>query len=72
MITPRTLKGFRDFLPDLMLPRKRLIESATDVYRSYISDRFRYRFSCSENVSRVRVISFPAVKHKSIANASTR
>jgi histidyl-tRNA synthetase len=35
MITPRTLKGFRDFLPDLMLPRERLIESATDVYRSY-------------------------------------
>ena len=35
MITPRTLKGFRDFLPDLMLPRERLIEAATDVYRSY-------------------------------------
>jgi len=35
MITPRTLKGFRDFLPDLMLPRERLIETATDVYRSY-------------------------------------
>jgi histidyl-tRNA synthetase len=35
MITPRTLKGFRDFLPDLMLPRARLIETATEVYRSY-------------------------------------
>ena len=35
MIQPRTLKGFRDFLPDLMLPRERLIETATDVYRSY-------------------------------------
>ena len=35
MITPRTLKGFRDFLPDLMLPRERLIETATEVYRSY-------------------------------------
>jgi len=35
MITPRTLKGFRDFLPDFMLPRERLIETATDVYRSY-------------------------------------
>ena len=35
MITPRTLKGFRDFLPDLMLPRERLIETATDVYRSF-------------------------------------
>ena len=29
MITPRTLKGFRDFLPDLMLPRERLIETVT-------------------------------------------
>jgi histidyl-tRNA synthetase len=28
MISPRTLKGFRDFLPDLMLPRERLIETA--------------------------------------------
>ena len=35
MITPRTLKGFRDFLPDLMLPRERLIETATQVFRSY-------------------------------------
>ena len=35
MITPRTLKGFRDFLPDLMLPRERLIETATHVFRSY-------------------------------------
>ena len=35
MIPPRTLKGFRDFLPDLMLPRERLIETATDVFRSY-------------------------------------
>jgi histidyl-tRNA synthetase len=35
MITPRTLKGFRDFLPDIMLPRERLIETATEVYRSY-------------------------------------
>jgi histidyl-tRNA synthetase len=31
MITPRTLKGFRDFLPDLMLPRERPIETATQV-----------------------------------------
>jgi histidyl-tRNA synthetase len=35
MITPRTLKGFRDFLPDVMLPRERLIETATNVFRSY-------------------------------------
>ncbi|MDR3234307.1 MAG: histidine--tRNA ligase [Planctomycetaceae bacterium] len=35
MITPRTLKGFRDFLPEVMLPREHLIETATAVYRSY-------------------------------------
>ena len=35
MITPRTLKGFRDFLPEIMLPRERLIETATEVFRSY-------------------------------------
>jgi histidyl-tRNA synthetase len=35
MIPPRTLKGFRDFLPDLMLPRERLIETATEVFRSF-------------------------------------
>ena len=35
MITPRTLKGFRDFLPELMLPRERLIETATGIFRSY-------------------------------------
>ena len=35
MITPRTLKGFRDFLPEMMIPRERLIETAKQVYRSY-------------------------------------
>ena len=35
IITPRTLKGFRDFLPETMLPRERLIEMATTVFRSY-------------------------------------
>ncbi|MDR3181767.1 MAG: histidine--tRNA ligase [Planctomycetaceae bacterium] len=35
MITPRTLKGFRDFLPEVMLPRERLIDTAAAVYRSY-------------------------------------
>ncbi|RMF95765.1 MAG: histidine--tRNA ligase, partial [Planctomycetota bacterium] len=35
MIQPRTLKGFRDFLPEAMLPRERLIDTARRVYRSY-------------------------------------
>ncbi|MGL4593727.1 MAG: histidine--tRNA ligase [Thermoguttaceae bacterium] len=35
MITPRTLKGFRDFLPETMLPRESLIEAATQVFRSF-------------------------------------
>ncbi|MDR1486171.1 MAG: histidine--tRNA ligase [Planctomycetaceae bacterium] len=35
MITPKTLKGFRDFLPEFMLPREGLIERATQVFRSY-------------------------------------
>ncbi len=34
-ITPRTLKGFRDFLPETMIPRERLIDVAKRVYRSY-------------------------------------
>ena len=34
-ITPRTLKGFRDFLPETMIPRERLMETARSVYRSY-------------------------------------
>ncbi len=34
-IQPRTLKGFRDYLPEVMIPRERLIETARDVYRSY-------------------------------------
>jgi len=34
-ITPRTLKGFRDYLPAAMIPRERLIETARRVYRSY-------------------------------------
>jgi histidyl-tRNA synthetase len=35
LITPRTLKGFRDYLPEMMIPRERLIETAKRVYRSY-------------------------------------
>ncbi len=34
-ITPRTLKGFRDYLPEAMIPRERLISTARRVYRSY-------------------------------------
>ena len=35
MITPRLLKGFRDFLPESMIPREQLIDTARSVYRSY-------------------------------------
>ncbi len=35
LIEPRTLKGFRDFLPESMIPRERLIERVTQAYRSY-------------------------------------
>jgi histidyl-tRNA synthetase len=35
LIQPRTLKGFRDYLPELMIPRERLLEQARRVYRSY-------------------------------------
>jgi histidyl-tRNA synthetase len=35
MIEPRTLKGFRDYLPEAMIPRERLIATAQRVYRSY-------------------------------------
>lgn len=34
-ITPRTLKGFRDYLPEAMIPREQLVETARRVYRSY-------------------------------------
>ena len=35
LIEPRTLKGFRDFLPEAMIPRERLIDRVTKVYRNY-------------------------------------
>ncbi|MGH9677339.1 MAG: histidine--tRNA ligase, partial [Candidatus Acidiferrum sp.] len=35
LITPRTLKGFRDFPPARMIARERLMEQARRVYRSY-------------------------------------
>jgi histidyl-tRNA synthetase len=34
-IKPRTLAGFRDYLPEAMIPRERLIDVARRVYRSY-------------------------------------
>src|SRR6266480_3794553 len=34
-IEPRTLKGFRDYLPELMIPREWMLEQARRVYRSY-------------------------------------
>lgn len=34
-IDPRTLKGFRDYPPELMIPREHLMERARKVYRSY-------------------------------------
>ncbi len=35
LIEPRTLKGFRDYAPSLMIPRERVLETARRVYRSY-------------------------------------
>ena len=35
IITPRTLKGFRDYPPHIMIPRERIMETARRVYRSY-------------------------------------
>ncbi|MBW3540306.1 MAG: histidine--tRNA ligase [Planctomycetes bacterium] len=35
LIKPQILKGFRDYLPDRMLARERLVDAAREVYRSY-------------------------------------
>ncbi len=35
LIEPRTLKGFRDYLPALAIPRERLVDAAKAVFRSY-------------------------------------
>lgn len=35
LIEPRTLNGFRDYLPSAMIPKEQLIETAKSVYRSY-------------------------------------
>lgn len=34
-IQPRTLKGFRDYLPEAMMPREQIMETARRVFRSY-------------------------------------
>src|SRR5437763_13521945 len=34
-IDPRTLRGFRDYPPELMIPREAMLEKARRVYRSY-------------------------------------
>src|SRR5256885_13957257 len=34
-IHPRTLKGFRDYLPQTMLPREQIMDTARRVFRSY-------------------------------------
>jgi histidyl-tRNA synthetase len=35
LVEPRTLKGFRDYPPALMIPRERLLDAARQVFRSY-------------------------------------
>jgi histidyl-tRNA synthetase len=35
LITPRTVSGFRDYLPDVMLAREKVLDTARRVYRSY-------------------------------------
>ena len=35
LIEPRTLRGFRDYPPELMIPRERLMETARKTFRSY-------------------------------------
>lgn len=35
LIQPRTLKGFRDYLPSMMIPREQMMQTARDVFRSY-------------------------------------
>src|SRR5205085_1705273 len=34
-VEQRTLKGFRDYVPSLMIPRERVLQTAREVYRSY-------------------------------------
>lgn len=35
LITPRTLKGFRDYLPSVMIPRESMMQTARQTFRSF-------------------------------------
>jgi len=35
LIQPRTLKGFRDYLPAMMIPRESMMQVAREVFRGY-------------------------------------
>ncbi|WP_390637570.1 histidine--tRNA ligase [Limnoglobus roseus] len=35
MIEPRTVSGFRDYAPNVMIPRERILQTARNVYRSF-------------------------------------
>ncbi len=35
LIVPRTLKGFRDYLPAIMIPREGIMQTAREVFRSF-------------------------------------
>ena len=35
LIKPRTLKGFRDYLPAVMIPREQMMQTAREVFRSF-------------------------------------
>lgn len=35
IVKPRTLKGFRDYLPEIMIPRERLMEQSRETFRSF-------------------------------------
>ncbi len=35
LIQPRTLKGFRDYLPAVMIPREQMMQTAREVFRSF-------------------------------------
>jgi histidyl-tRNA synthetase len=35
LIEPRTLSGFRDYAPSVMIPRERVLQTAREVYRSF-------------------------------------
>ena len=32
---PRTLRGFRDYLPDVMVPREAMLQKVASVFRSF-------------------------------------